>query len=181
MTLIHAVSTFDVAIPTTNVAGKPVGLPGRLTLPESASGLVLFAHGSGSSRLSPRNAFVASELHDAWIGTLLFDLLTPQEETDRANVFDIRLLADRLLAAVRLVADHEQTRHLPLGLFGARTGAAAALVAAKAVPDRPHAIVLDTLMGRGVALFEQREKNHFIRVEPEEWAVARRQLGEVAS
>jgi pimeloyl-ACP methyl ester carboxylesterase len=134
MTLIHAVSTFDVAIPTTNVAGKPVGLPGRLTLPESASGLVLFAHGSGSSRLSPRNAFVASELHDAWIGTLLFDLLTPQEETDRANVFDIRLLSDRLLAAVRLVADHEQTRHLPLGLFGASTGAAAALVAAAEEP-----------------------------------------------
>lgn len=134
MTLTHDVSTFEVAVPTTNLTGEAVGLPGRLTLPESAKGLVLFAHGSGSSRFSPRNAYVASELHEAWIGTLLFDLLTPQEETDRANVFDIRLLADRLLAAVRFVADHAQTRHLPLGLFGASTGAAAALVAAAAEP-----------------------------------------------
>jgi len=134
MTLTHAVGTFDVAIPATNLSGEAIGLPGRLTLPESAIGLVLFAHGSGSSRFSPRNTYVASVLHEAWIGTLLFDLLTPQEETDRTNVFDIRLLADRLVAAVRFVAEHEQTRHLPLGLFGASTGAAAALVAAAEEP-----------------------------------------------
>ncbi len=135
MTLTHEVSAFDVAIPATNLAGKVIGLPGRLSLPESAIGLVLFAHGSGSSRFSPRNAFVASVLHEAWIGTLLFDLLTPQEETDLANVFDIRLLADRLVAAVRFISGHTETRQLPLGLFGASTGAAAAIVAAAEVPD----------------------------------------------
>jgi pimeloyl-ACP methyl ester carboxylesterase len=134
MTLTHAAATFDVAIPATTRDGASIGLPGRLTLPESAIGLVLFAHGSGSSRFSPRNTFVASVLHEAWIGTLLFDLLTPQEETGRANVFDIRLLADRLAAAVRFVTEHEQTRHLSLGLFGASTGAAAALVAAAEEP-----------------------------------------------
>ena len=135
MTLTHATATFDVAIPALNLDGASIGLPGRLSLPESAIGLVLFAHGSGSSRFSPRNTFVASVLHEAWIGTLLFDLLTEQEATDRANVFDVRLLADRLLAAVRFVTEHEPTRHLPLGLFGASTGAAASLVAAAEEPD----------------------------------------------
>lgn len=134
MTLTHTAATFDVAIPATSISGDPIGLPGRLTLPESALGIVLFAHGSGSSRFSPRNTFVASVLHESRIGTLLFDLLTEQEDTDRANVFDIRLLADRLLAAVRFIMQHEQTRHLPLGLFGASTGAAAALVAAAEEP-----------------------------------------------
>ena len=134
MTLTHTAATFDVAIPATSISGDPIGLPGRLTLPESAIGIVLFAHGSGSSRFSPRNTFVASVLHESRIGTLLFDLLTEQEDTGRANVFDIRLLADRLLAAVRFVMQHEQTRHLPLGLFGASTGAAAALVAAAEEP-----------------------------------------------
>jgi putative phosphoribosyl transferase len=134
MTLTHAAATFDVTIPATNLDGTAIGLPGRLTLPESSIGLVLFAHGSGSSRFSPRNIFVASVLHEAWIGTLLFDLLTPQEAIDRTNVFDIHLLADRLMAAMRFVAQHEQTRHLPIGLFGASTGAAAALVAAAEEP-----------------------------------------------
>ena len=134
MTLTHTAATFDVAIPATSISGDPIGLPGRLTLPESALGIVLFVHGSGSSRFSPRNTFVASVLHESRIGTLLFDLLTEQEDTDRANVFDIRLLADRLSAAVRFVMEHEQTRHLPLGLFGASTGAAAALVAAAEEP-----------------------------------------------
>jgi len=134
MTLTHATAAFDVAIPETNLDGTAIGLPGRLALPESGIGLILFRHGSGSSRFSPRNMFVASVLHEAWIGTLLFDLLTPQEEIDRTNVFDIRLLADRLMAAMRFVAQHEQTRHLPIGLFGASTGAAAALVAAAEGP-----------------------------------------------
>ena len=74
MTLIETVETFDVAIPTTGVTGTRVALPGRLQLPAPATGLVLFAHGSGSSRSSPRNEFVASTLHESWIGTLLFDL-----------------------------------------------------------------------------------------------------------
>jgi len=95
---------------------------------------VLFAHGSGSSRWSPRNAQVAATLHEAWIGTLLFDLLTEQEAADRVNVFDIDLLAERVLAAVRYVSGLEATGHLPLGLFGASTGAAAALVAAAREP-----------------------------------------------
>ncbi|MFM8706037.1 MAG: dienelactone hydrolase family protein, partial [Planctomycetia bacterium] len=105
-----------------------------LTLPETAHGLVLFAHGSGSSRLSPRNQYVANVLHDSWLGTLLFDLLTERESFDRVNVFDIGLLAERLAAAIRFVAGREQTAALPLGLFGASTGAAAALVAAAHEP-----------------------------------------------
>jgi pimeloyl-ACP methyl ester carboxylesterase len=134
MTLTHAVESFDVSIPAAGARGAAIALPGRLCLPAPPTGLVLFAHGSGSSRSSPRNAFVASVLHESWIGTLLFDLLTEQEATDRVNVFDVALLAERLLAAVRFVAGLEQTRHLPIGLFGASTGAAAALVAAAREP-----------------------------------------------
>jgi pimeloyl-ACP methyl ester carboxylesterase len=134
MTLTHAVESFAVSIPATGAKGTALALPGRLCLPAPPTGLVLFAHGSGSSRSSPRNAYVASVLHESWIGTLLFDLLTEQEATDRVNVFDVALLAERLLAAVRFVAGLEQTRHLPLGLFGASTGAAAALVAAAREP-----------------------------------------------
>lgn len=134
MTLVQAVESFDVSIPAIGAKGAALALPGRLCLPAPPTGLVLFAHGSGSSRSSPRNTFVASVLHESWIGTLLFDLLTEQEATDRVNVFDVALLAERLLAAVRFVAGLEQTRHLPLGLFGASTGAAAALVAAAREP-----------------------------------------------
>ena len=134
MTLLETVESFDVAIPATDATGVRVALPGRLQLPTPPTGLVLFAHGSGSSRTSPRNEFVASVLHESWIGTLLFDLLTEQEATDRVNVFDISLLAERLLAAVRFVGEFEQTRHLPLGAFGASTGAAAALAAAAREP-----------------------------------------------
>jgi len=140
MTLVNALESFDVSIPTTNAEGTPIALPGTLCLPAPPTGLVLFAHGSGSSRHSPRNAFVASVLHESWIGTLLFDLLTEQEATDRVNVFDIGLLAERLLAAIRYVSELEQTRHLPLGVFGASTGAAAALVAAAREP-RVEAVV----------------------------------------
>jgi putative phosphoribosyl transferase len=134
MTLLETVESSEVAIPSTGVSGARVSLPGRLQLPAPSTGLVLFAHGSGSSRSSPRNEFVASVLHESWIGTLLFDLLTEQEATDRVNVFDIGLLSERLLAAVRFAAELEQTRHLPLGAFGASTGAAAALVAAAREP-----------------------------------------------
>ena len=134
MTIADAIESFDVVVPASDARGRAIRLPGRLCLPAPPTGLVLFAHGSGSSRSSPRNAFVASVLHESWIGTLLFDLLTEQEATDRVNVFDVALLAERLLAAVRFVAGLEQTRHLPIGLFGASTGAAAALVAAAREP-----------------------------------------------
>lgn len=140
MTLTTAVTAADVSIPALAASGSPISLPGRLALPETAHGLVLFAHGSGSSRLSPRNQFVASMLHESWLGTLLFDLLTERESYDRVNVFDIGLLAERLAAAIRFVAGREQTAALPLGLFGASTGAAAALVAAAHEP-RVKAVV----------------------------------------
>lgn len=140
MTLVNTVEAFDVTVPAAGRRGETIALPGRLCLPAPPTALVLFAHGSGSSHTSPRNAQVAAVLHDSWIGTLLFDLLTPQEATDRVNVFDVPLLAERLLAAVRFVTELEQTRHLPLGLFGASTGAAAALVAATREP-RVRAVV----------------------------------------
>lgn len=140
MTLTTAVTAADVSIPALAASGSPISLPGRLALPETAHGLVLFAHGSGSSRLSPRNQFVAGVLHESWLGTLLFDLLTERESYDRVNVFDIGLLAERLAAAIRFVAGREQTAALPLGLFGASTGAAAALVAAAHEP-RVKAVV----------------------------------------
>jgi putative phosphoribosyl transferase len=106
----------------------PHRLEATLAIPEQAKGLVLFAHGSGSSRLSPRNTFVARALEQAGLATLLFDLLTASESEDRANVFDIPLLAGRLLAASDWV--RSGGARLPLGYFGASTGAAAALVAA---------------------------------------------------
>lgn len=122
--------TSETHIPVHGAGGTMLTLPGVLTMPAEPCGLVLFAHGSGSSRRSPRNRFVASVLHEAGVGTLLFDLLTEQEAADRINVFDISLLADRVLAAVHAMLRDPQTASLPLGLFGASTGAAAALVAA---------------------------------------------------
>jgi putative phosphoribosyl transferase len=105
-------------------------LGGRLTLPSPALGLVVFAHGSGSSRHSPRNRSVASVLNDAGLGTLLFDLLTPDEERDRANVFDVALLARRLADATCWLRRLPEARGLAVGYFGASTGAGAALLAA---------------------------------------------------
>jgi len=116
-------------------------LPGNLTVPADAHALVLFAHGSGSSRLSPRNRAVATALNEQGIATLLFDLLTPEEEEDRSNVFDIRLLADRLIAAVDWIDVQSELARLPLGMFGASTGAAAALVAAAKLRTRVGAVV----------------------------------------
>jgi putative phosphoribosyl transferase len=109
-------------------------LAGDLAVPDGAKGIVLFAHGSGSSRLSPRNRLVAQALQRAGIATLLFDLLTPKEAEDRSNVFDIPFLAERLRVARRFVHEAEDTRELAIGYFGASTGAAAALVAAAADP-----------------------------------------------
>jgi putative phosphoribosyl transferase len=116
-------------------------LAGHLTIPESTRGVVAFAHGSGSSRHSPRNRQVASILNDAGLGTLLFDLLTPDEELNRQNVFDIELLARRLADATRWLRTVPQARDLPIGYFGASTGAGAALLAA-AEPDAKLAAIV---------------------------------------
>ena len=115
-------------------------LPGTLALPPHPAGIVLFAHGSGSSRLWPRNQFVADRLFAANVGWLLFDLLTETEAESRAAVFDIPLLAERLRRATAWVAEYPATRDLAPGYFGASTGAAAALVAAADDP-RIHAVV----------------------------------------
>jgi putative phosphoribosyl transferase len=120
-------------------------LPGDLGLPPAARGLVIFAHGSGSSRLSPRNRAVAATLRGAGLATLLFDLLTAAEEREemwtRHLRFDIDLLARRLVAATRQMMADPATAALPVGYFGASTGAAAALVAAAALPEVIHAVV----------------------------------------
>ncbi len=104
-----------------------VTVGGRLTLPDHARGVVLFAHGGGSSRHGPRNQSVADVLDRAGLATLLFDLLTPDEALDRSNVFDISLLARRLLAGTRWIAAEPETSQLDIGYFGASTGAGAAL------------------------------------------------------
>jgi dienelactone hydrolase len=116
------------------IATNGLRLAGHLSIPAGAHGLVLFAHGSGSSRHSPRNQFVARHLQRAGLGTLLFDLLSPDEAIDRANVFDVELLAVRLLAATRWARKQPQCAGLRLGYFGASTGAAAALWAAAEDP-----------------------------------------------
>ena len=112
------------------VTAGPLTLAGRLTVPEHPIGAVVFAHGSGSSRHSPRNRYVAAVLNDARLATLLFDLLSPDEERDRANVFDIDLLARRLVDVTGWLHKQPELEGLPVGYFGASTGAAAALVAA---------------------------------------------------
>ena len=119
----------------------PHALSGELILPAQAIGVVLFAHGSGSSRLSPRNRYVAESLHGRRLGTLLFDLLSEAEGHDGANVFDIGLLSQRLLQAMAWVRERAELRALRLGLFGASTGAAAALVAAAERPQNVAAVV----------------------------------------
>jgi putative phosphoribosyl transferase len=107
-----------------------VQLAGYLAVPQNAPGVVLFAHGSGSSRHSPRNQYVATVLNQAGLGTLLFDLLTADEEADRANVFDVELLGRRLTDVARWLRTHPATSTAAIGYFGASTGAAAALWAA---------------------------------------------------
>lgn len=115
----------EVTVPAGHLA-----LAGHLTLPPDAGGLVVFAHGSGSSRHSPRNRYVAGVLNQTGLGTLLFDLLTADEEADRGNVFDIKLLGGRLLAVIGWLRRERPITDVPVGLFGASTGAAAALWAA---------------------------------------------------
>lgn len=121
-------------------AGRLI-LPGELTLPEEPVGLVAFAHGSGSSRFSPRNQQVADTLHQSGLGTLLFDLLSEAESQTRANVFDLSLLAERLIAATIWLGQEPDARDLRLGYFGASTGAGAALIAAAQAGNRIHAVV----------------------------------------
>jgi len=117
------------------------GLPGLLRHPAEASGLVMFAHGSGSSRFSPRNTSVAGELGRYGLATLLFDLLTEEESRERRNVFDIALLGERVIEAVDWASRSATVKSLPIGLFGASTGAAAALVAAAQRPAKVAAVV----------------------------------------
>ena len=120
-------------------------LSGNLTIPDNAVALVLFAHGSGSSRLSPRNQFVARTLNFAGLATLLFDLLTPEEEAldihTREHRFNIALLAERLVRATKWARQQQETRDLHIGYFGSSTGGAAALVAAAELPQDVGAVV----------------------------------------
>lgn len=122
-----------------------VQLGGHVTVPAGAIGIVVFAHGSGSSRFSPRNRAVAEALHEARLGTLLFDLLTDGEAADRANVFDIELLARRLGVATDWLLAEPESR-LPVGYFGASTGAGAALLAAA---EPSHVDTVRAVVSRG--------------------------------
>lgn len=135
----------EIAERTVLIDSAGVELEGDLAVPAGARGLVMFAHGSGSSRLSLRNRYVAQELRDGNLATLLLDLLTPaEEEVDnhtRHLRFNIPLLADRLIGAMRWLDNQDETRGLNVGLFGASTGGGAALVAAARRPDRVDAIV----------------------------------------
>jgi putative phosphoribosyl transferase len=135
----------DVGARDVDVPAGRVTVQGGLTIPPQATGVVLFAHGSGSGRYSPRNRYVASVLHDASFATLLIDLLTPEEEEidlrTRELRFDIGLLAERLVGATQWLHELPDTGGLRVGYFGASTGAGAALVAAAAVPDRVGAVV----------------------------------------
>ncbi|MFF9867397.1 dienelactone hydrolase family protein [Streptomyces sp. NPDC013953] len=130
---------------TARIDAGDATLVGDLVLPETAQGVVGFAHGSGSSRHSPRNRAVAGDLQESGLGTLLLDLLTPQEErVDRETAglrFDIPLLGRRMTAAVDWLGEHPPAAGLPIGLFGASTGAAAALVAAAERPGQVRAVV----------------------------------------
>jgi putative phosphoribosyl transferase len=123
------------------VAVYPVRLPGDLAVPAGAVGVVIFADGSGSSPTNPRNAAVADRLNRAGLATLLFDLLTPAEAEDQAKVFDVALLAGRLLAATRWMGTWPEYGSLPVGFFGASTGAAAALLASARLPADVSAVV----------------------------------------
>jgi putative phosphoribosyl transferase len=141
---MRATSHGEEGGPVRVVAG-PVALEGDLVVPEGARGVVLFAHGSGSSRHSPRNRFVAAALREGGLATLLVDLLTPEEEEEDLTTlrlrFDIGLLAERLVGATDWLAQQAETRGLKVGYFGASTGGGAALVAAAERPEPVGAVV----------------------------------------
>jgi putative phosphoribosyl transferase len=138
-------SDSSVLAPEITITADEVDLYGELEVPSSAHGVVLFAHGSGSSRHSPRNQYVARVLREAGIGTLLFDLLTREEEEEDEDTgvfrFDIKLLAKRLLGATMWLEDQAQARGLKIGYFGSSTGGGAALMAAAALGERIAAVV----------------------------------------
>ena len=139
--LLTGYGSIQVEVPVTDAVGKSITLPGSLVLPAGAHGIVVFAHGSGSSRFSSRNVHVARVLQRSGMGTFLFDLLTESEAADRNYVFDIDLLATRVEAALDHLATVPAWAEHPIGLFGASTGAAAALVAAARRTDRVQAVV----------------------------------------
>lgn len=126
---------------TVRIESGTTTIEGVLAIPENAQGVVLFAHGSGSGRFSPRNQFVAKVLRDGGLGTLLVDLLDPSESDDRRKVFDIKLLAERLKSATDWLRSNPDTAKLNIGYFGASTGAAAALQAAAEVGPEIKAVV----------------------------------------
>lgn len=130
-----------MACPQRAVRIPPLGLEADFGVPAGAAGVVVFAHGSGSSRFSPRNRSVAEALQDAGFATVLLDLLTEDEAQDRANVFDIDRLGERLVHAVDWAAAQPDLLGLPIGLFGASTGAAAALLAAARRPELVRAVI----------------------------------------
>ena len=136
-------SSFTRTYPSQDITIRSghIRLEGHLGIPESPLGVVLFAHGSGSGRFSPRNNFVARQLHEGSLATLLIDLLDPVESEDRHKVFDIDLLADRLLLAKAWLAQDPRTARFPIGYFGASTGAGAALQAAARDPVLIGAVV----------------------------------------
>jgi len=127
--------------PTVTIPAGRARLEGILELPSAPKGIVVFSHGSGSGRYSPRNQFVATKLRRAGLGTLLLDLLTPDEDAHYEARFDIDLLTERLGHTVRYVRSGKETRTLPVGLFGASTGAASALRVAAEMPDAVSAVV----------------------------------------
>ncbi len=135
----------DTTPQTITVRAGQVYLEGLLTLPQSARGLVVFVHGSGSSRFSSRNQYVATIMNQAGLATLLFDLLTPEEnqidEITREYRFDIELLSQRTIATIDWLGEQPELKNLSIGLFGASTGAAAALNAAKQRPDEVKSVV----------------------------------------
>lgn len=131
----------EVTVSTVHIPAGSVELDGELILPPTVKGVVAFAHGSGSSRFSPRNTYVAEVLQQQGIGTLLFDLLTREEDRDYETRFDIALLTRRLLAATAWLQSNPKTQSLSLGYFGASTGAAAALQAAAKMGDQIAAVV----------------------------------------
>jgi putative phosphoribosyl transferase len=131
----------EVVDRTIRIRAGEAEIEGTLSIPSEAKGVVLFAHGSGSSRFSPRNQFVARYLREAHLGTLLIDLLEEWESEDRSKVFDIDLLAERVISATYWLKSDSQTQNLAIGYFGASTGAAAALEAAAKLPELVRAVV----------------------------------------
>lgn len=137
----RAVDLVDKKEASVMISDGKVMLPGILEIPQGAAGIVIFAHGSGSSRFSPRNSYVAEVLRKHGLGTLLMDLMTPEEERDYDRRFDIALLTRRLLAATKWLREQEPASKLVIGYFGASTGAAAAIEAAAALGDEIGAVV----------------------------------------